>query len=227
MPLLHLAEEVEDDRAILRPGELSLLIVEDDIHYAGVLRDMARMAGFRALVAQRGADALRLANDYHPTAITLDIFLPDMLGWTVLARLKQSPDTRHIPVQIVTIEEERHHSMERGAYSYLAKPATTESLQVALERIKQFSMPRVKKLLVVEDDEVASLSIEELIRHDDVEIERVATGEEALSRCAPAPSTAWCWTCACPTWTASSCWTRSRPSPRCTTCRSWCSPART
>jgi signal transduction histidine kinase len=103
MPLLHLAEEIEDDRAVLRPGELSLLIVEDDIHYAGMLRDLARTAGFRALVAQRGADALRLAADYLPTAITLDIFLPDMLGWTVLARLKQSPETRHIPVQIVTI----------------------------------------------------------------------------------------------------------------------------
>ena len=143
---------------------------------------MARMSGFRALVAQRGADGLRLANDYHPTAITLDIFLPDMLGWTVLARLKQSPETRHIPVQIVTIEEERHHSMERGAYSYLPKPATTETIQAAMERIKEFSRPRIKKLLVVEDDEVASLSIEELIRHDDVQIERVATGEEALGR---------------------------------------------
>ena len=179
-PLLHLAEEVEDDRAILRPGETSLLIIEDDRHYAGVLRDLARQSGFRALVAQRGADGLRLANDYHPTAITLDIFLPDMLGWTVLARLKQSPETRHIPVQIVTIEEERHHSMERGAFSYLAKPATTESIEAALERIKQFAMPRVKKLLVVEDDATASMSIEELIRHEDVEITTVATGEQAL-----------------------------------------------
>ena len=179
-PLLHLAEEIEDDRAILRPGETSLLIIEDDRHYAGVLRDLARQRGFRALVAQRGADGLRLANDYHPTAITLDIFLPDMLGWTVLARLKQSPDTRHIPVQIVTVEEERHHSMERGAFSYLAKPATTESIEAALERIKQFAMPRVKKLLVVEDDATASMSIEELIRHEDVEITTVATGEDAL-----------------------------------------------
>jgi CheY-like chemotaxis protein/signal transduction histidine kinase len=178
--VLHLAEEVEDDRAILVPGELSLLIVEDDMHYAGVLRDLARQCGFRALVAQRGADALRLANDYHPTAITLDIFLPDMLGWTVLARLKQAPETRHIPVQIVTIEEERHHSMERGAFSYLAKPATTETLEAALERIKNFSMSKVKKLLVVEDDEVASMSIAELIRDEDVEISRVGTGQEAL-----------------------------------------------
>ena len=179
-PMLHLAEELEDDRSILRPGETSLLIIEDDRHYAGVLRDLARQSGFRALVAQRGADGLRLASDYHPTAITLDIFLPDMLGWTVLARLKQSPDTRHIPVQIVTVEEERHHSMERGAFSYLAKPATTETIGAALERIKQFAMPRVKKLLVVEDDASASLSIEELIRHEDVEITSVATGEDAL-----------------------------------------------
>jgi HAMP domain-containing protein/CheY-like chemotaxis protein/signal transduction histidine kinase len=181
-PLLHLAEEIEDDRAILRPGELSLLIIEDDRHYAVVLRDLARLSGFRALVAQRGADALRLANDYHPTAITLDIFLPDMLGWTVLAHLKQAPETRHIPVQIVTIEEERHHSLERGAFSHMAKPATTKTIEAALERIKQFSTPRVKKLLVVEDDEAASLSIEELIRNDDVEISRVDTGREALQR---------------------------------------------
>ena len=179
-PVLHLAEEVEDDRGILVPGELSLLIIEDDLHYAVVLRDLARKSGFRALVAQRGADGLRLANDYHPTAITLDIFLPDMLGWTVLARLKQTPETRHIPVQIVTIEEERHRSMERGAFSYLAKPATTETIEAALERIKRFSMTPVKKLLVVEDDEVASMSIAELIRDNDVEIARVGTGREAL-----------------------------------------------
>ena len=179
-PLLHLAEAMEDDRAILRPGELSLLIIEDDKHYAGVLRDLARARGFRALVAERGAEGLRLAHDYQPSAITLDIFLPDMLGWTVLARLKQAPETRHIPVQIVTVEEERHHSMERGAFSYLAKPATTESISAALERIKQYSVPRVKRLLVVEDDAIASSSIEELIRHEDVEISHAATGDEAL-----------------------------------------------
>jgi len=123
-----------------------------------------------------------LANDYHPTAITLDVFLPDMLGWTVLARLKQAPETRHIPVQIVTMDEERHLSMERGAFSHLTKPATTETIEAALTRIKQFSQPRVKQLLVVEDDDAASMSIEELIRSDDVAITRVATGRDALER---------------------------------------------
>ncbi|MEO5596488.1 MAG: HAMP domain-containing protein [Lysobacteraceae bacterium] len=174
------AFHVPDDRDIFNPGDPSLLVVEDDPSYATVLRDLGRSLGFKVLVAGRGSDALRLVRDYRPTAITLDIFLPDMLGWTVLARLKQDSDTRHIPVQILTIEEERHHSIERGAFSYLGKPSDTETIAAALERIKQFSLPRVKRLLVVEDDEAERMSIEELIRHEDVHIETVATGTAAL-----------------------------------------------
>jgi HAMP domain-containing protein/CheY-like chemotaxis protein/signal transduction histidine kinase len=172
--------EIEDDRADIVAGEPSLLVVEDDPRYAAVLRDQARAHGFKVLVAARGADALRLVREYKPSAITLDIFLPDMLGWTVLARLKQDSATRHIPVQVVTVEEERHHSIERGAFSYLAKPADNESIGAALQRIKEYTLPRVKKLLVVEDDAVERMSIEELIRHDDVAIETVGSGEEAL-----------------------------------------------
>jgi HAMP domain-containing protein/CheY-like chemotaxis protein len=172
--------QVSDDRDILNPGDPSLLVVEDDPNYATVLRDLARSLGFKVLVAGRGSDALRLVRECRPTAITLDIFLPDMLGWTVLARLKQDSETRHIPVQILTIEEERHHSIERGAFSYLGKPSNTETIAAALERIKQFSLPRVKRLLVVEDDEAERMSIEELIHHEDVQIETVATGAEAL-----------------------------------------------
>src|SRR5690606_18017282 len=172
--------EVEDDRADIAPGEPSLLVVEDDPRYAAVLRDHARSLGFKVLVAGRGADALRLVREYRPSAITLDIFLPDMLGWTVLARLKQDPTTRHIPVQVVTVEEERHHSIERGAFAYLAKPADNESIAAALQRIKEYTLPRVKKLLVVEDDAAERLGIEELIRHDDVDIDTAASGAEAL-----------------------------------------------
>jgi CheY-like chemotaxis protein len=172
--------EVEDDRAALAPGDPSLLVVEDDARYAAVLRDHARSLGFKVLVAGRGGDALRLVREYRPSAVTLDIFLPDMLGWTVLARLKQDPATRHIPVQVVTVEEERHHSIERGAFSYLAKPADNESIAAALQRIKEYTLPRVKKLLVVEDDDAERMSIEELIRHDDVAIDTVGSGGEAL-----------------------------------------------
>src|SRR5690606_745723 len=157
--------QVPDDRGAIEPGDPVLLVVEDDARYATVLRDLARSRGFKVLVAARGADALRLVREYKPSAISLDIFLPDMLGWTVLARLKQDSATRHIPVQIVTVEEERHHSIERGAFSYLAKPATTESISAALQRIKEYTLPRIKRLLIVEDDDRERMSIEELIRH--------------------------------------------------------------
>jgi len=125
---------------------------------------------------------LRLVREFAVNAITLDIFLPDMLGWTVLARLKQDSATRHIPVQIVTIEEERHHSIERGAFAYLAKPSSSDSIESALERIRQYTLPRTKRLLIVEDDDRERMSIEELLHHDDIEIDTAQTGEQALQR---------------------------------------------
>jgi CheY-like chemotaxis protein len=172
--------EIEDDRDHLDPAKPTLLVVEDDPGYATVLRDLARSRGFQVLAANRGTEALRLVREYRPQAITLDIFLPDMLGWTVLARLKQDSSTRHIPVQIVTIEEERHQSIERGAFSYLAKPATPETIGGALERIRQYTLPRIKRLLVVEDDAAERMSIEELLRHDDIAIDTAGDGAQAL-----------------------------------------------
>jgi CheY-like chemotaxis protein len=174
-------EEIPDDRENLQPGDPVLLIVEDDPHYARVLLALARDHGFKALVAMRGGEALALARKYNPTAVSLDIFLPDMLGWTVLSQLKQDPETRHIPVQIVTVEEERQHGLERGAFAYLNKPLTTNSIEAAFDRIKRFAAPRPRQLLVVEDDPAERMSIEELIRHDDVEITSVGTGAEALT----------------------------------------------
>src|SRR5262249_31903436 len=121
-------EDIPDDRAVLAPGDPCILVVEDDPHYARVLLGLARDKGFKVLVAQRGSVARALAREYHPTAITLDIFLPDMLGWTVLSHLKMDPETRHIPVQIITLVEERQHGLERGAFAYTVKPITTEEL---------------------------------------------------------------------------------------------------
>jgi CheY-like chemotaxis protein/HAMP domain-containing protein len=175
------AEQVSDDRDALAPGDAVLLIVEDDPHYARVLLGLARERGFKALVAMRGAEALELARQYLPTAISLDIFLPDMLGWTVLSQLKQDPATRHIPVQIITVEEERQHGLERGAFAYLNKPLTTEGLESAFDRIKRFAAPRVRRLLLVEDSPAERRSVVELIAHDDVEIATAGTGAEALA----------------------------------------------
>jgi len=173
-------DQIPDDRHELNPGDPVLLIVEDDPSYARILLDQAHLQGFKVLVAMRGADALELAREHTPTAVSLDVFLPDMLGWTVLNQLKQDPTLRHIPVQIVTLDEDRQHGLARGAFSFLAKPTTTEGLEAALGRIKDFAVPRSKRLLVVEDNPAEQLSINTLLEHDDITIETAASGEEAL-----------------------------------------------
>ena len=173
-------EQIPDDRHEIQPGDSILLIVEDDPHYCRVLVDLARDRGFKVLVAMRGADALELAKQYQPSAVSLDVFLPDMLGWSVLSQLKQNPLTRHIPVQIITLDEDRHHGLARGAFSFVTKPTTTEGVEAALRRIKEYSEPRRKRLLVVEDNLAEQMSISELLGYDDVEIETAGTGRAAL-----------------------------------------------
>ncbi len=174
-------EQVPDDRLSLEPGDTILLIVEDDPHYARVLVDLARDRGFKVLVAARGAEALDLAKQYQPTAVSLDVFLPDMLGWTVLSQLKHNPLTRHIPVQIITLDEDRQHALARGAFSFVSKPTTPEGVGAALAQIREYARPRRKRLLIVEDNPAEQLSIRELLAHDDIEIISTETGAEALS----------------------------------------------
>jgi HAMP domain-containing protein/CheY-like chemotaxis protein/signal transduction histidine kinase len=176
----HPVEKIPDDRENLQPDDAILLIVEDDPHYARVLRDLSRDKGFKVLVATRGAEALALAQEYHPTAVSLDVFLPDMLGWTVLNHLKQDPATRHIPVQMLTLDEDRHHGLARGAFAFVTKPTTPEGLERALARIKEYSAPRRKRLLVVEDNPAEQLSIKELLGYDDIDVTVVSTGADAI-----------------------------------------------
>ena len=171
---------VADDRADIQPGDAILLIVEDDPHYGRIMVDLARDSGFKSIVATKGAEALELAKQYQPAAVSLDVFLPDMLGWTVLSQLKQNPLTRHIPVQIITLDEDRQHGLARGAFAFITKPTTADDLRAALERIKEFSAPRRKRLLVVEDDPAEQMSIAALLGYDDVEVEVASTGEQAL-----------------------------------------------
>ncbi len=173
-------ELIPDDRDNLQPGDSVLLIVEDDPHYARVLCDLSRDKGFKVLVAMRGADALVLARQYQPTAVSLDVFLPDMLGWTVLSHLKQNPSTRHIPVQMVTLDEDRQHGLARGAFAFVTKPTTTEGLDAAISRIWEYSSPRRKRLLLVEDNPAEQLSITELLGHEDIDIVTADMGEEAM-----------------------------------------------
>ena len=153
-------EQLPDDRLDLEPGDTILLIVEDDPHYARVLIDLARDKGFKVLVAARGAEALELAKQFQPAAVSLDVFLPDMLGWTVLSQLKHNPLTRHIPVQIITLDEDRQHALARGAFSYRQQADhDRRASATALSQIKEYAKPRRKRLLIVEDNAAEQLSI--------------------------------------------------------------------
>jgi CheY-like chemotaxis protein/signal transduction histidine kinase len=171
---------IDDDRDNLQEGDRILLIVEDDPHYARVLCDLSRDKGFKVLSAMSGAEALSLAQEFHPTAISLDVFLPDMLGWTVLNHLKQDARTRHIPVQMLTLDEDRHHGLSRGAFAFVTKPTSTEELDAALSRIKDYSSPRRKRLLIIEDNAAEVLSTRELLGHEDVDIDSADSGAAAL-----------------------------------------------
>ncbi len=187
-PADPIPEMIPDDREVIEPGDRTLLIVEDDPHYARVLVDLAHDNGFKVIVASRGADAIQLAQEYLPSAISLDVFLPDMLGWSVLSQLKKASATRHIPVQMITLDEDRQHGLARGAFSFMTKPASSDGIGAALARIKTYAEPRRKRLLVVEDNPAEQLGITELLAHDDIEIETASTGAAAFDKLRAAPA---------------------------------------
>jgi CheY-like chemotaxis protein len=172
---------IEDDRQNILIGDRTLLIIEDDLNFARILLDLAREQNFKALVASRGDVGLAMAREFQPAAIMLDIRLPVMDGWTVLDRLKHDPNTRHIPIHIMTVEEGQKRSLQQGAIAYLQKPITSEALFHALRDIKTFVERGVKNLLVVEDNELQRRSIVELIGNGDVAITAVGTATEALT----------------------------------------------
>ncbi|MDB6105763.1 MAG: hybrid sensor histidine kinase/response regulator, partial [Gammaproteobacteria bacterium] len=179
-PVVVRQEDIPDDRENVLPGDAVLLVVEDDPHYGRILVNLARDRGFKVILARTGADGLAMARKHHPTAVSLDVFLPDMLGWTVLNQLKRNPETRHIPVQILTIEDERQYGLERGAFSFVTKTVTTDRLEQAIDRLKDFTTSRTRRLLIVEDDPAERMSVTELLGAKDVEIETAGSGAAAL-----------------------------------------------
>ena len=172
-------EAIADDRESVLPDDPTVLIVEDDPHFARVLLDLARQKGFKGVVTAQGGHVRSLAREFKPLAITLDIFLPDMLGWTVLNHLKQDASLRHIPVQIISVAEERRQGRGHGAFSCLIKPATTEELETAFDRLIEYAQSPHRRLLVVEDNELERQSVVELLSHDGVEMATAGSGAEA------------------------------------------------
>jgi signal transduction histidine kinase/DNA-binding response OmpR family regulator/HAMP domain-containing protein len=173
---------VVDDSATVKPGDRVLLIVENDVSFARFLLDVAREHGFKAVLAYRGGTALFLARELMPTAITLDINLPDIDGWRVLSRLKDDPSTRHVPVQVITTEEESERALRLGVQRVVHKPLKNrDALDDTFSRLARFVSARQRRLLLVEPDDAARVSLVDLLGGDDVTIRTETSAPGALS----------------------------------------------
>jgi HAMP domain-containing protein/CheY-like chemotaxis protein/signal transduction histidine kinase len=169
-----------DDRSLVAPGDPSVLIIEDDERFAKLVLEFAREKNFKAIVTHQGDSALSMARDYLPSAILLDIDLPDIDGFTVLDRLKRDPSTRHIPVHVMSSLRERERALRQGAISYINKPVSREALQEEFTRIQKFLLGGKRSLLVVDDEKMQRDSIVALIGDADLRIVAVETGAAAL-----------------------------------------------
>jgi CheY-like chemotaxis protein/signal transduction histidine kinase/CHASE3 domain sensor protein len=170
-----------DDRDAIAPGGRVILLVEDDAAFAMILRDLVREMGFQCVATASATDGLAAAARYLPSAIILDVNLPDHSGLGVLDQLKRNPRTRHIPVHIVSISDYKREALELGAIGYALKPAKREELVGALRRMEAKFSQSLRRVLVVEDDPRQRESIRHLLSNGDVQITAVASAGDALA----------------------------------------------
>jgi CheY-like chemotaxis protein/signal transduction histidine kinase len=171
-----------DDRASILPGEKSVLIIEDDRDFAQWLLDVARQNGFKAIVTPRGKTALDLVREFSPSAITLDLSLPDMDGWHILNRLKSDLATRHIPVFVISARDEPQNALRMGALRFLTKPINEPQIRGIFEKASEMEATKAKKLLVIEDDEQQRNSIRDLVGNETAHVVEASDGSTALER---------------------------------------------
>ena len=175
-------EQIRDDRNQILPGDKSILIIEDDPKFSKILRDLSREKGFKVLVAGDGETGLHFADYYQPSAVILDVGLPGMDGWTVMARLKEAPETRHIPVHFISASDKTLDAMKMGAIGYITKPVSMERLEQVYGKIERLISKHTKKLLIVEDSPAQSEAIIELLADDDVTISCASSGQQAYEQ---------------------------------------------
>jgi CheY-like chemotaxis protein len=176
------AAELNDDREDLQPGDQVLLIIEDDLTFARIILSAAQDKGFKGIIASTGEAALRLAAEYQPTAITLDINLPDMNGWVLLDQLKVNIHTRHIPVQVLSVSMPNDQlGQSYGVLEQTEKPANREGIEEVISQIKEFVEKPSKHLLVMAEDTNERRNTLELIGNGDIEVTTAASVEEGLA----------------------------------------------
>ncbi|WP_149086824.1 response regulator [Pseudomonas prosekii] len=170
----------DDDRTKAPFTTRCILVVEDEPNFARILYDLAHELGYQCLVAHGADEGYDLAKEFIPDAILLDMRLPDHSGLTVLQRLKERAETRHIPVHVISVEDRVEAAMHMGAIGYAVKPTTREELKDVFARLEAKLTQKVKRVLLVEDDDLQRDSIARLIGDEDIEITAVGFAQEAL-----------------------------------------------
>ncbi|MGE5419924.1 MAG: response regulator [Chloroflexota bacterium] len=176
------AMPISDDRDKIGNGADAILIIEDDEKFAGLLGDICREKGFMCLISQTGEEGLELSRQYRIKGIILDINLPGIDGWDVLENLKNSSETRHIPVHIISGFQETIEAFNKGAIGYLTKPVTKEKIEAALDQMQQFMSGKIRNLLITEDDKNLRMSIRTLLEARDISIAEATTAREAIKQ---------------------------------------------
>lgn len=171
---------LEDDRDALTPGGRQLLVIEDDPVFASIVCDLSRELGFQCLIASTADEALNLARTYRPSAVVLDLGLPDQSGLIVLDQLKQEDATRHIPIHVISAADQSQTALSLGAVGYHIKPIRRELLAEVLQNLQERTASRVRRVLIVEDDDVQRDAVARLLQTDDVETVGVRTAAECL-----------------------------------------------
>ncbi|MCF8368268.1 MAG: response regulator [Bacteroidales bacterium] len=174
-------DNVRDDRKNISKDDKIILIIEDDPNFAQILYDLAHEKDYKCLLAKNGETGLHYADFYKPDAIVLDIGLPGIDGWEVMERLKENPETRHIPVHFMSASDKNIEALKMGAIGYLSKPASVESINEAFNKIETSISKSVRNLLIVEDDDVMRKSIADLIDEENIYIVGVETGKEGIN----------------------------------------------
>lgn len=169
-----------DDRDKTPFSSRCILVIEDEVSFAQILYDLAHELGYQCLVAHAADDGFNLAAQFIPDAILLDMRLPDHSGLTVLQRLKELAQTRHIPVHVISVEDRQEAAMHMGAVGYVVKPTTREELKDVFAKLEAKLTQKVKRILLVEDDALQRDSIARLIGDDDIEITAVGFAQDAL-----------------------------------------------
>jgi signal transduction histidine kinase/CheY-like chemotaxis protein/HAMP domain-containing protein len=174
--------QLVDDRESVQPGDRVLLIFQSDTRLASLLLAAARREGFKAIVTTRGADALALVERYDPMLVSLDLDLPDMGGWSTLEQFKRNFATRHIPVQVISTDDDRARGLSCGAFSYLVKPVAADEVQQSLACLAKFAQRQERTLLVVDSNEDECNRLLDLLGDDSIRIDTASNASEAQKR---------------------------------------------